>query len=863
MIYHIMDRQFNPLTIIDTEASEGIVVENDIHTIGLTNGILLNELAMDISKNTGLRISDTDPNAQYETALIREGVYIVFVNDFGENVCLYVRSLDNEDEETRPISAIDIGTELRNGSATIFESQKAQHISYYVNRELYDTGWQIGVNEIGTDIKRMVDTSVDETPLARLQSICAAFNCEMTFTVEMQNTRVTKKLLNIYYSIGAKDTNRVLYSGVDLITLQKSVDIDNVITAIEDVNHGFNNLGTGDGRFLTMVGESIVYDREANALYGRGNTFDERFTGYITGRYASTGSTPIDCYNELRAILEERSQPTFSAEVELLFQDGEFAVGDYLTFVDEDYNPALRLKARVLSKEIHRSDESQNKMTIGNYQLLESLISADLKAKQDQMNRPDTIYLISLAADAGTAFLEGEEKTVTITAQVTRNGHDISSEISSSDLLWQKIDNDGEHDILWETNNSKSTLSVTVTASDINEISSVRCILTKYDNHFVQAIYFLSGLRDVARKVLRLIGPETVVSAHISDTHYATDSIVRDDLENYGRSNSHIKNVAELSHMIDIDYIVLNGDVHDGGTANKDIAKSNYREAISSLSMAGCPYFISWGNHCSNSMGDGRTNSITKLFKNYMPKEPMSGLHGKGKVMLTNAEMYEIATRPSTIFPIVENPDDKMGYYYYDVPGKKMRVIILNPQDIPDRLDTDGYVEYCAINVAGYRQQQINWLYKTLLDTPEDVTVAIYQHFGFGERYATGRAYLPYNYEMVDGILNSFVTGLAYSSSYSDNPDFKASISVDFEGRMGKLAFLAHGHYHTDRIKIDENGIVDYSIGCSVSRPKKDQADRPLGVLEEDLWDVVVLNTKTKHVDLIRFGKGSDRSFDY
>lgn len=863
MIYHILDRQFESLTTIDTEADAGIVVENDIHTVGITNHTLLNQLSLDLKKNTGPRVNDYDPNAPYETALIKEGVYIVFENDRNENVCLFIRAIESEDEETRPISAIDIGTELRNGSASIFESNKAQHIDYYVNRELFDTGWQIGINELGTNIKRLVDTSTDETPLARLQSICAAFDCEMTFTIEFQNLKVTKKMVNIYFKIGADKTDTVLYSGVDVITMQKSVDIDNVITAIEDTNHGFDSLGTGDGRFFTRFGESIIYDREANALYGRGNTFEERFSGFIVGRYASSGTAQIDNYNELRSILEERSQPSFSAEVEMLFQDQDFEVGDWLTFIDEDYNPALHLKARVLTKEINRTDQSQNRLVIGNYQLLESLVSADLKAMQDQMNRPDTIYMLSLSADTGTAFMDGEEKIVTITARVTRNGQDISSKIVSEDLLWQKVDKEGVHDAEWETTNSTAGISVTVSAADVNEISSVRCILTKYDNHFVQAIYFLNGLRDVARKVLRLTGPDTIVSAHISDTHYATDSIVRDDLENYGRSNNHIKNVAELSHMIDLDYIVLNGDVHDGGTANKDIAKSNYKEAISSLSMADCPYFISWGNHCNNSMGDGRTNSITKTYKNYKPKTPMTGLHGKGAAQLTNEEMYEIATRPSTIFDIVENTTDKMGYYYYDVPNKKVRVIILNPQDIPDTLDADGYIKYSGINVAGYRQKQIDWLYQTLRNTPEDTTVAVYQHFGFGERYATGRAYLPYNYEIIDGIFNSFVTGGTFSSSYTDNSDFKASISATFIGRKGKLAFLAHGHFHTDRISKDINGIVNYSIGCSVSRPKKDQQDRPLGVLEEDLWDIVVLNTKKRHVDLIRFGKGSDRTFDY
>ncbi|MFS1025629.1 metallophosphoesterase [Enterococcus casseliflavus] len=863
MIYHFLDRQFNPLTFIDTEASDGIVVADDIHNVGLTNRTLLNTLTMDIYKQTGPRTNDYDPNAPYESSLIKEANHVVFQNDRGEDICLFVRALESEDESVRPISCVDIGTELRNGSASIFTSNNAQYVDYYINRELYDTGWSIGVNELGSDIKRLVDTSTDETPLARIQRICEAFDCEVTFTVDFQNMKVIRKLVNIYYNIGSKDTGKILYSGVDVISMQKSVDIDNVITAIEDTNHGFDSLGTGDGRFFTRVGESIIYDREANALYGRGNTSVERFSGFITGRYASTGTAPIENYNELRAILETRSQPTFSAEVDMLFNDGDFEVGDWLTFIDEEYNPSLRVKARVLNKELHRSNPAENKATIGNYQLLESLISSDLTARQQQMNKPNSIYLIKLIPDNGVSFVEGEEKTTNITAMIYKDGVDITSSVSADDILWFKVDKSGNHDTAWEDLYNQSGPTVQVTSNDFTEVSSIRCALTIFDNHFVQAIYFLNGLRDVARKVLRLQTKDTITSVHISDTHYATDSIGRGDLENYGRSNSHIKNVAEFTNFVDVDYVVLNGDTHDGSTANKNIALSNYREAVSTLGMSNAPYFVTWGNHCNNSWGDNVTNSITKTVKNYQPKTAMTSLHGKLRQVITHEEMYQIATRPSTIFDIVENPLDKKGYYYYDVPDKKNRVIILNAQDVPISLDDDGFAKYIDINVSGYRQAQIKWLYDVLKNTPTDTTVSIYQHYPFGKRYKTDMDYYAYNYEMIDGIIDSFVTGGTYSRTYNANTDFTASISCDFEGHKGTLAFLAHGHMHNDRISKDTNGTVNYSIGCSVSRPKKDQGDRPLGVLEEDLWDVIVLNTKTRHVDLIRFGKGTDRSFDY
>lgn len=863
MIYYILDRGFNPLTTIDTESDDGIVVENDIHVPELVNGTLINTLTMDIMKNTGPLINDYDKTSPFETSLIKEGNYVIFQDDNARDVCLYIRAIESEDEQVRPISAVDIGVELRNGSASIFESNNPQLIEYYVNRELYDTGWTIGVNEIGRDIKRLVDTSSDETPLARLQKVCEVFDVEMDFTVEFQNLKVKKKLLNIYRKIGTDKTETVLYSGVDVITMRKSVDIDNVITAMEDMNQGFNNLNYGDGRFLTKHGDSIVYDREANALYGRGNTFDDRFIGWNIGKFESSHNSATDNYNEAVAILKERSQPTFSAEVDMLFNDGDFEVGDWLTFVDEEYNPPLRLKARVLKKELNRSNPSDNKAEIGNYQLLESMISSDLKAKQKQMQKPNHTYIVKLVPDNGTSFVSGEAKTTTITAYVYKNGQDITSTINPEDLTWTKVDKDGNRDTVWENANNGKGNVVTVKTEDITEVASVKCNLTVFDNYYVQAIYYINGLKDIARKVMKLQTPDTVTSIHISDTHFATDSVTRNDLEIYSRSNNHIKNAVELTHFIDIDYLVLNGDVHDGSTANKQIALDNYGAALNALSLANCPYFVSWGNHCNNSWGDNRTNSINKIAKNYQPLEPMKVLHGKLRQIIDNNEMHELATRPSSIFGIVENPIDKMGYFYYDVPNKNHRVIVLNTQDVPLIIDQDGYAKYISVSVSGYRQRQITWLYETLKNTPSDVSVSIYQHYAFGKRYTDKAAYYPYNYEMIDGIIDSFVTGGKFSRTYTENKDFEASISCDFLGRKGTLAFLAHGHMHNDRISKDVNGTTNYSIGCSVSRPKKNQGDRPLGQLDEDLWDIVVLNTKTRHVDLIRFGAGVDRSFDY
>ena len=151
--------------------------------------------------------------------------------------------------------------------------------------------------------------------------------------------------------------------------------------------------------------------------------------------------------------------------------------------------------------------------------------------------------------------------------------------------------------------------------------------------------------------------------------------------------------------MIPIDFIVGGGDFVDGGTT-KDTNVSNYKKVVSMFGLANCPYFLTKGNHDDNSWGDGRqgrgTAAVYKVNKNYQPdpNNENKAWHGNMSYTIKPSEMYEIITRPSTIWDIKENPNDKNMYYYYDVPGKKVRVFILNSYDIPYVYDTDGTVKY-------------------------------------------------------------------------------------------------------------------------------------------------------------------------
>lgn len=845
MIYHIVDREFNSICMIDDEADNSVILTDDTHTYGITNGTLLNTFDCAIDKN------------HEDAGLIQVGTHIVFQDENGENICLTLMDTD-EDEYTRTCHYEDLGMELINETPMIFPASFVQPVEYYVNREIYDSGWEIGLNEL-VDAKMRMEFTNNDTTLTRLQQICEMFKCEMYFTVEFQNLKVTKKRINIVKQIGV-ETNEVLNAGVDLITVGKHINVDNLKTAlIVTGGSEFNNLVYNDGNYFTRIGESIIYDREANALWGRGHTTDTRDSGWVYGNYQSQSDDPAQMFAEGLAELKKVNQPEATYTVEAIFSNTDFMVGDRVTIIDEEYNPALRISARILQKDISRTNPSNNGLVIGNVIELQSAISAKLRQLQNQINQKadDTITTEMIATEDGN--LRNFE------VKVYKGNADITANLENYQFYWKLTDKDGNLKTTWIEANKGAGNKVSVHLDDVRRDNQISCQVMYAENKFVQAIYFWNGLKKTASKIMRLQNENTVTIPFITDIHYATDTFIQEDLENYGRTDNHIKNVAELSHMIPLDCIVGGGDFVDGGTT-KDTNVSNYKKVVSMFGLANCPFFLAKGNHDDNSWGDGRqgrgTTARNKANQNYMASDPTSkSWHGNMSYTIKPSEMYEIITRPSTIWDIQENPNDKNMYYYYDVPDKKVRVFILNSYDIPYIYDSDGTVKYLGVNVGGYRQSQLKWFADNLVSTPTDYTIVCFQHIQWGDWYTTTPAYFPYNWETVKGLIVAAKTGNSFNRKYTDNTDFASDISVSFTTPR-TIAFLAHGHHHTDRMTTKDN-ITNVSTSCSVSRPKKDQGDRPLGVLEEDLWDVFVLDTKKKHVDIVRYGAGSDRSFDY
>ncbi|WP_148844240.1 hypothetical protein, partial [Klebsiella pneumoniae] len=165
-------------------------------------------------------------------------------------------------------------------------------------------------------------------------------------------------------------------------------------------------------------------------------------------------------------------------------------------------------------------DQTKNEVELSNYELLQSQISSDVIALQQLLAPPKDIYLVKISSDSPTS-IKDNVGNITLTATVYHNGRDITPKVNKDTFVWTKQNEQGIHDEQWEANAKGS--QVVIPKNSISEKTDIiKCQAVVFETPGVQAIYFINGLKSVTNDVLRYINKEMIVSAFITDIHFAT-----------------------------------------------------------------------------------------------------------------------------------------------------------------------------------------------------------------------------------------------------------------------------------------------------------------------------------------------------
>lgn len=190
------------------------------------------------------------------------------------------------------------------------------------------------------------------------------------------------------------------------------------------------------------------------------------------------------------------------------------------------------------------------------------------------------------------------------------------------------------------------------------------------------------------------------------------------------------------------------------------------------------------------------------------------------------------------------------GYFYVDFPKYKVRAICLMDTFLEKEQESAFF---------GYAPEQLSWLCREALQTPDGYNVMIFTHITL---HSEERLKSQINSQELIGILKAFQAKGTYRGNH---------VLADFSTiNAGNIVTMFGGHDHVQWSGY-KWGLPFRMIEtpCNfIHMPHKEEgwtlpegfvsAEREIHTLSEDLWDTVVYDGKKNLMHIIRFGSGED-----
>lgn len=386
MQLYVLDRAKNTLATTSS-------FYNDKHHKELTAGASIFEFTIDKS----------DSAAQYMTT----GNYLVFQDDRGRAWSFTILSYD-ETQTTKTVAAEDVSIELLNKAMDIWNTDQAYPFSYYFNLVTKGTPWKLGVNQL-TDLSRKLVYTGRDTGLGRLLSVLKGFDhAECQFNIKVQQNKPVEFVVDVYKSIGTVQDNIQIVYNNELNDIKKTESRAQFVTALAGIGGLVENQATTDPGLEKHIDFADIDYKDDNFVSPKGDkflravtanrTFNPGTTTYIEDFYDYDTQSSQELLNRTLTQLKERSEPQYTYDADVKVIDPTLDIGDTVTIIDHDYNPALYLQARVATLDKSYTDPTQGAITFCNYRVLNSNLSDQLRAMQniiDQLPTSASIKVIN------------------------------------------------------------------------------------------------------------------------------------------------------------------------------------------------------------------------------------------------------------------------------------------------------------------------------------------------------------------------------------------------------------------------------------------------------------------------------------
>ncbi len=455
----ITTRKYATLCQVSFDLSGGLIAYDDWFEKDIDTGIGTYEFTI-----------DKDGNPDLEKIVI--GCYL-FVSD-GKKIRGFEIVSIEQDSNSKTFYCEDAGMDLLGETVWPLIEDKPKTLAEYFEASTYDSGWEIGVNEIPATNKRTIKTEGFETATKRLRRLAKAFDAEMDYSYEFVHGKIHRKLVNFYKRIGKDNKVRLEY-GTNISKITKKESIENLATALRGYGDGVSLVGFkyNDGRY--WVSEDTLHDLQEGERWTR-HPSAARDAGYITATYESTAKTQQALFNETLNQLKKRAYPEVTYDIDIDYLPEELNIGDSVTIVDNEYQPALHLEARVSKLRIQLSNRNNGKITITNIVENPDTIS-------EKVQRLSTLVQERLFDFTEVPFVMKIQSTDGIVFQNSNIATKLIANVSKMDIpmnnrftyRWKRESKYGTDDVAWNEQHSNGSSELSITDNDVDREATFIC----------------------------------------------------------------------------------------------------------------------------------------------------------------------------------------------------------------------------------------------------------------------------------------------------------------------------------------------------------------------------------------------------
>lgn len=457
----VTNRNYEILCQLSFNLTGGLIAYNDYFEQDLETGIGTYDFTVDKTGNP-------------EIEKLEVGCYLI-VKD-GSKIRSFEVMRIEEDKDSKTIYAEDAGLDLLGEQVPPYSADKSYPITHYIDEFTFDSGWEIGINEIPSTTIRKLEWQGTDTATKRLRQLVRRFDAEISYDFEFANGKITKKLINIHRKIG-EDKKVRLEVGREVSNVKRTISIENLATTIVATGaDGITLAGAeyNEGNIRSSKNSIYLIDYDAVERWKRAGYTPAG--GGIVKRFESEAKTPQALMAEAVIKLKQWNHPEVTYDVPINMLPGEVNIGDTVIIVDHNYEPALIVEGRVASIKKSLSTNEDGEIKITNIVSREDTINEKVRrlstlVQERLFDFTSVPFVMTIQSTDGVVFQNSNIATKLI-ANVSKMDIQMNSRFT---YRWKRVSKYGTDDAAWNEQHANGSNELSITVNDVDREATFIC----------------------------------------------------------------------------------------------------------------------------------------------------------------------------------------------------------------------------------------------------------------------------------------------------------------------------------------------------------------------------------------------------